>query len=114
MLALACCDELLHHADHILDRHSGILRLLVEEINGVDVQPSKARVDNSPYALWPRVGNALGPQAELGSYGHFAPERSECVQEVPPLPPAVHLCGVDVRHTEFVFAPEHRLVGSSA
>jgi len=83
MFDLSGFDQVLHRAGYVFDRHVRIDAVLIEQINGIDLEPLKRGVDDLFDVLRPAVqaallaGRRIEIETELGRNHHFTLKGSE-------------------------------------
>src|SRR5215472_13557675 len=84
MLNLALLNQLLHCAGHVFDRYARVNTMLIEQIDGIDLESLERGFGDLLDVLWPAIqahepGFSVGLQfeTELGGYHHFATKWSE-------------------------------------
>jgi hypothetical protein len=81
----AMTPQVLHRAGHIFDRHVRIDAVLIEQIDGIDLEPLQRGVGDLFDALRPAVqaallaGRRIEIETELGCNDHFTLKGSECL-----------------------------------
>jgi hypothetical protein len=82
---LPCRNQVLHRARHLLDGHVRINPVLIEQIDGFDLQPLERGLGDlldvrwltiQGSQAWPTVG--IRREAELGGNHHLPAERRQC------------------------------------
>jgi hypothetical protein len=77
---LACADQVLDRAGHVLDRHVRVDPVLVEQVDAVGLEPLERGVGDLPDPLRPAVHARLGIpvlEAELGGDHYLVAERRQ-------------------------------------
>ena len=114
MLDLPFLDKVLNRAGDILDRHVRVDPVLVEKVEGVDVEPLEGRFGDLLDAPRPAIQAAtllavgVDLEPELGGNHHLVADRRECLAHQPLVRKrAVDLGGVEECHAEVDGRPDH-------
>ena len=114
-LTLPCLDQLLHRARHVFDRHVRVDAVLIEQVDGLDLEPLERALDGLLDVLRPAVQPrrarpliaAAQVEPELGGDHHLLAEGSEgLAHEFFVRERAVDLGGVEERDAAFDGRPE--------
>ena len=86
MTDLAGVDELLHGSGHVLDGHGPVDSVLVEQVDGLDPQPSKRCLGDVPDVVGAAVHTDVAPlgvdvEAELGGDDDIVANRRQCLAD---------------------------------
>ncbi len=106
VFALASLDQVLHRAGDVLDRHGGIDPVLVEEVDGLDLETLERALNSLLDMHWTTVEAVptavrVDPESELGGDHHPVPEGCEgLTDELLVGEGAVDLGGVEERDAE--------------
>ena len=83
-MTLPCLDQLLHRSRHVFDGHVGVDAVLIEQVDGVDLEPLERCLGDLLDVLRPAVqaqpaGRPVGLEleAELGGNHHLPANEAE-------------------------------------